>query len=82
MKKLVLLMSMIILLISCGSSMTVNGKTYECYGYFDRDEVKKKEMNYYFVKKNLFPIIIFSETILAPVLILGYTSHCPSGLKK
>jgi len=67
---------------SCGKPMTVNDKFYDCYGFFDSDELKQEEMNYSFVKKNLIPGIIFSETIVVPLLIFGYTSHCPVGLKK
>jgi len=81
MKKILSMILLTILISSCGSPMTVNGKTYECYGYFDKEEVQQEDMNYRFVKANLFPIIIGFETLIIPVLLIGYETHCPSGLK-
>lgn len=79
MKKLVLMTLLTTLISSCGNSMNIDGKEYECYGFFDKDEVKQEHINYKFVKVNLVPGILFSETIVAPLLIFGFQSHCPTG---
>ena len=77
--KYILLISM--LLFSCGKPKTINGKIYPCYGFFDKIDNKKPNIQYGFVVKNLIPSVIFAETIMVPILILGYQSHCPIDTK-
>jgi len=78
MKKIVMMILMSILISSCGSSKRIDGREYECYGFFDKAEIKQDNINYKFVTMNLFPGIIFGETIVAPLLIFGFQSHCPT----
>jgi len=77
MKNLIILLLAGLLLTSCGDPITKNGKTYECYGFFDKDEIKSQDVKYSFVGMNLFPMVIFSKTIIVPVLLLGFQTHCP-----
>lgn len=77
MKKLITMALLAVLLTSCGSSKRIDDKLYECYGFFDKSEIKDEKIHYEFVSMNLVPGIIFSETILVPLVLFGLQSHCP-----
>lgn len=81
MKKLITMILLSTLLVSCGSPKKIDGIDYQCYGFLDKDEVKDKDISYKFVSINLFPAVIFSETIVVPILIFALQSHCPVGKK-
>ena len=75
--KLIAMIMLATLLVSCGDSKRIDGKVYECYGFFDKSEIKDDKIRYKFVSMNIVPAVIFSETLVAPVIIFGLQSHCP-----
>lgn len=82
MRKLLLILSTLTLLSSCGNSRKIGDTTYECYGFIDKSEIRQDHIRYEFVSANLVPAILFSETIIAPILIFGFQSHCPISEKE
>lgn len=76
MKKLYLI-SLLLLLSSCGDPLIHGSKVYDCYGWIDEDQVKEKGVAYKSVTGNVVWSVIASETIFVPVWLLGYNLYCP-----
>jgi hypothetical protein len=57
---------------ACGDSKVINGKRYETAGFFDQHEIKHPCVKYKFVVGSIIWSILLVETLIAPVLILGY----------
>lgn len=78
MKKLIILVLAAILLSSCGHSLKgPDNKIYECYGFFDKDDIKKDNIRYELVGGNIVLCIVFFESLVVPILLLGFQTHCP-----
>jgi len=84
-RSLVLLLVMTTLSLSiagCGDQMTIKGVTYPTYGVLNEDENKNPNVVYRVSMSNVIVGIIFSETIIVPVYIIGWDLFEPIGLKQ
>lgn len=77
MKKLMTILLLTLLATSC----TKSTKHGECIGLANEDEIKVEKLNYKYSKWNIFLAVIFSETLVAPVNVVGYNLRCPVGVK-
>ena len=66
----------------CGQNLHgPNGKVYKTYGLFNKKEVRQSEMEYDIIWGNVAWSIILSETIVAPIIFVGWSLYEPIGLK-
>jgi hypothetical protein len=68
----------------CGSSLTVNGHVYECYGLadeFSNNPRRDKAIVYDFKEANVFWSVILSETVIVPIWLAGWELWCPEKLQ-
>jgi len=70
-----------LLLLSTLASCSKSTKYGECVGWANEKEIKDSKLTYEFSKWNIFLAVIFSETILVPVNVVGYNLECPQGIK-
>ena len=61
---------------------SINGNTYKPYGLFNEEENKLDSIHYKISSSSIFLGIIFSETIIVPIWIAGYSLFEPVCLKK
>ena len=93
MKYISILILSIFFIISCGDSKTfcikpmsnslgcAEYRTYETYGFIDKDEIKDPNIEYKLVIGTLIWSVLLSGTIVAPILILGLDMYEPLKLK-
>ncbi len=67
-----------LLAIGCSSDKVINGRTYEPIGLLDD---KDKCIRYRVVAGNIFWSIIFSETIIVPIYLIGTSIYEPVDIK-
>ncbi len=77
MKRFVLFIVLSLFLCGCGKSKVINGVEYHTYGWLNKEENKDPNTQYRLVGENIFWIIIFSETIVIPLLITGLDLYEP-----
>lgn len=75
MKKAITAALMLALLAGC----TERTDFGECIGAFDE---KKPDLEYKLSAKNVGLAVLFSETIVVPVVVVADQTHCPIGRKK
>lgn len=69
---------LLLLLTSCGNHQLIHENVvYDCYGLFDKDEVKKPNVVYEISIGNMIGTFILSETVFVPVWNLGFNTYCP-----
>ena len=66
-----------ILLMSCASEQTIDGKQVEPYGLFNRDTKQDTSVMYDVSAGSAIVGIVFSETIIVPVYIVGWDLYQP-----
>jgi hypothetical protein len=83
MKRFTMIMMMFVVLFttSCADSLKVDGKTYRPYGFMDEEEFKDPNVVYKPHAPNIVGAIIFSETLIFPIYVLGWEFYEPVGLK-
>jgi hypothetical protein len=59
----------------------INGRVVNNYGLFNADEEKQSDVKYKISTPGLVCAIVFSETIIVPVIIGGYYIYEPVGPK-
>ena len=72
MKKLLILIIIAIFLIGCADSKIIEGKEYQPYGLFNKDEVKDDCISYRASVRAAVVGAIFFQTIVAPIIIFGF----------
>ena len=73
MKNLIILICLVALVAGgCASSKNIDGKTYEPYGVFNQDSHKDPSILYEVSFGSVAVAIIFSETLIAPVYVVGW----------
>jgi len=86
MKRLFLVLLAVLLLAGCLSGcaddLTVNGKTYESYGFIDKDDERDPGIEYDLCIGNLVWSVILFETAIAPIYFLGFSIMEPVGVKQ
>ena len=78
MKKIIALL-MLILFISCADTKRIDGIKYNYYGFFNQNTEKNPDIEYRIVLGNVVWGIIFAETIVVPVIIIGWALFEPVG---
>lgn len=64
--------SLVFMMVGCGSQKNIKGKTYDTYGFFNQDTNKSPNVKYKVIIGNVIWSIILFETIIAPVYFLGF----------
>lgn len=80
-KQFSILCIIIFIFISCGDNKVINEKNYTTYGFFDEQENKNPNIQYRLVTGNIVWSIILAETIIAPILLLGFDMYEPIKIK-
>lgn len=72
MKKLIsIIVVSVLLTVNCAGTKMLNGTEYKSYGVLSTDR-KKENVCYETRKKSIVLSIIFCETIIVPLVLLGY----------
>ena len=74
---LVLAVSIISCFSGCGDNKVINGKEYETYGLFNKDEVRSDCVEYDLIIGNAILGILFSGTVIAPIYFYGFSLYEP-----
>lgn len=91
MKKLMIIGIVLVFLVSaCGDSKELcfdkddpeSCQEFETYGFIDRDDLKDDRIRYKLVKGNIVWSILLSESIVGPILLLGFDAYEPVSIKK
>jgi len=77
----ILLLLVFLVLWGCASNLVVEGKVYETYGLFNKDEVRNPAMEYRLVWGNAILGALFFETAIAPIYFFGFSIWEPVGFK-
>jgi hypothetical protein len=81
-KKIVVVFLMLICLITftgCGDVKTIDGVTYDTYGFFDEGEKRNPDIRYKLIVGNVIWSCILVETVVAPVYFVGFSLFEPVG---
>ena len=70
------------LLTSCADEKTINNITYKPYGYFNEEIEKNDSIAYQVSPEAVISSILFCETIVVPVYIIGWELYEPVKLKE
>tara|TARA_R110000823_G_scaffold67006_3_gene156502 strand:- start:559 stop:825 length:267 start_codon:yes stop_codon:yes gene_type:complete len=86
MKKIVYALIIVLLLASCSDVKTFTREdgtelTVEPYGLFDKDEIKNNDVVYKVNTWNVVASVVFIETAIVPIYILGWDLWEPVALK-
>ncbi len=85
MKKFLVILTISLFLFACADSkdLKINGELTKVdpYGWFDQDE-KVECVNYRICVVNIVLSIIFSETLIVPILVTGTQLWEPSSVRK
>lgn len=79
MKNLIAIVCCGSLLSACGSSKSIDGKTYGTYGLINQGEMRNDKIHYRLVKGNVVWSIILCETFFAPLYFVGFSLYEPVG---
>jgi hypothetical protein len=80
--KSVFFILLVVLLTSCADEKTINNVTYEPYGFLNEEIVKNDSVMYQVSPWAVFSGIVFCETIVVPVYIVGWELFEPVKLKE
>ncbi len=65
----------------CHSSKVLDGKEYDTYGLFDREEIKDKCVHYELVQGNVFwSVVLAGGLFIGPIWLLGFDLYEPDSL--
>ena len=81
MKRAFILIACVIFLFGCAEEKTINGTTYDTYGFFNQDSKKNPDIQYEVSLGNVFWGVILVETVIAPIYFFGYDLFEPVGPK-
>jgi hypothetical protein len=78
---LILAISSLLALSSCGAPKEIDGNTYPTHGYFNEDTSKSKNVCYEVSVGNIVWSIILIETIVMPIYFIGWSLFNPVSKK-
>jgi hypothetical protein len=81
MKRIIALILVASTLTACGSSKMIDGKLYSTYGLLNESTQKNDKIAYQMSVGNLILSIVFCETIIVPIILVGYDFFEPVGKK-
>ncbi len=67
------------MLAGCASDKTINSVHCETYGLFNRDEVRRDDVEYKLVVGNVVWGVLLFQTVIAPVYFFGFSLYEPVG---
>ncbi len=76
---LIVLASFLTVVTGCGETKVINGVEYDTYGLLNADSKKNPDIAYEPIWGNVFWGIVFSETIIVPVYVFGFSLYEPVG---
>ena len=79
--KYVLTLLLALSLCSCANEKTLNGVTYQPYGWADYQELKSDKVIYKACTGNIIWSVVTFETIVIPVWLTGWQLYEPVALK-
>lgn len=65
----------------CADRKTLEGNTYEPYGIANKDTVASPNVNYQVSAGSVIAGILFSETIIVPIYVVGWDLYEPVCVK-
>lgn len=71
-RRVLIVMSCVLLLGACGENRTINNVRYGQYGPLSPSSQHNPNIEYEVVWGNVIWSVIFSETIIVPVILLGF----------
>ena len=71
------LSAMLLSLAGCAKEATINGKTVDPYGLINQDAKKEPGVQYQISPVAVIVSIIFVETVIVPVYIVGWDLYEP-----
>jgi hypothetical protein len=83
MKKLVatfVLVAFALLAAGCGQPKTIDGVTYDTYGFINADTKKNPKIRYEVSTGNVIWSILLGAGLIAPVYFIGFSLYNPIGL--
>lgn len=72
-----LLLSIILLMSGCANTKTIDGVTYDTYGFINEDSKKNPNIHYELSIGNVIWGIILVETVIAPIYFFGFSLYEP-----
>jgi hypothetical protein len=72
MKNFILISIISLLFLGCAEEKTINGVTYQPYGFFDQNEHKSPNVVYEVNTANVVWSIILFPTVIVPVVVIGW----------
>ena len=79
MRKTLRVIGMCMLLAGCGNDKTIDGVTYGTYGLFNEASMHNPNIEYELSPGSIICAIIFSETIIVPIIVVGWDLFQPVG---
>lgn len=78
---LIIIIMVFLLSITCAAPKIINGKSYRAYGLISKD---RKESGIIYKKKvgSIILSILLFETVIFPIIALGYRLYEPDTLKR
>jgi len=83
MKKLIATLVLIcfaFLVVGCGQPKTIDGVTYDTYGFINADTKKNPKIKYEVSTGNVILSVIFFGSVIAPVYFIGFSLYNPIAL--
>jgi len=80
MKKIIatlVLISFAFLVVGCGQPRTIDGVTYDTYGFINSDTKKNPKIKYEVSTGNVIWTVILFGSVVAPVYFLGFSLFNP-----
>lgn len=81
MKKFLVAVAFLSLLTACGGD-EIDGKSYDSYGLVNKEAKENPDVVYEISAASVILSIIFIETIVVPVYIVGWDLYKPVKIKK
>ena len=78
--KLIILALLALILMSCADAKTIDGKTYQNYGFMNQED-KSDSIQYKASLGSLVVGVVFFETIVVPIYVFGYDFYEPVAKK-
>jgi hypothetical protein len=78
--KLIILALLALILMSCADAKTIDGKTYQTYGFMNQED-KSDSIQYKASLGSLVVGVVFFETIVVPIYVFGYDFYEPVAKK-
>lgn len=72
MASIMIILMLIIVFSGCADTRVIDGVEYNCYGLFNIESQKNPDIEYRVVIGNVVWGIILIETVIAPVVIVGW----------